>query len=358
MSQEEGKKKELLQNLEESLKSGLVKIEDIQILIDSLDKKGKTNSNSTLVDFNAEETSNKNPLSFVKTVSILGVSLIFLGLFYFIVLFWYRLEDFGRILMTFGLAIVVHLLADYLTYINKTSSIIAKSIYFLASLLLSVGALIIGNSVSVIGNKLLPWSYFPGFLMYALIFLFTTIFYTWTSYLGKSNLLTATALVHGSFCYWFLAFFLLLNYLDFSVQMFDFLGVFYSLILITLGRILSIKAKKIQKALRFFEGLGYLLLFFYTWSTFSKLSPDVFSAVVFVLGIAIAFKTPSVTLLNYSFLAILGYILYLNARYFSYTDFWPIALVISGLFLIAIAYVYAKFKKRLNSPLSHSKTLP
>lgn len=95
-----------------------------------------------------QQTSKKNPETFMKLFAYLGGIFIFSGISIYLGIFWNSMSSLTHVMMTFGVGIIIYLLAVILPLYHKNSQDMLSPLFLTAAFFQTCGLFIIFNEVT------------------------------------------------------------------------------------------------------------------------------------------------------------------------------------------------------------------
>lgn len=273
-------------------------------------------------------------LNLTEVFASLGCGIIFLGIAILISENWNILSFTYKIALTLGSGVVAYGLGAFLGR-DSRAWIISSGFFLLSALLIPFGMAV---TIRLYGYDVLSFGWYSVISGIALvIFSISYLFF-------KKDFFLLFSILYATWCFYSVA-----NYLnpgstlDFTIYCTLVIGISY----ILLG---AYFAKSAHYSLSgFLYGFGCLGLLgslfefdvmhpgsFYEWT---------FPLVLFIVIYA-SVLLKSTSFLTFGVIFLVLWIMEITNRYFSQSLGWPIALVIAGSLLIAIAYVYLQLKKK------------
>lgn len=273
-------------------------------------------------------------------LSYIGGAIVFLGVTILVFQNWEFMSSFARVVVTLGSAIAAYIVGVIFGRYEKFQ-LVSAAFYLISALLGPIGLYTLADAMSLDLNSKLVQNLITGtlFAVYMTSFLiirryifsfFSVIFGTWFYFTLSTALFTPAA-----------------------YAVFEDLGWYQLLIAgltyVALGYALrETKQAQLSSFLYVFGAAG----FYGAALALGGYSPDqnwfwqlIFPVLVFT-GLFGSVSLRSNGLLGMSTIFLMIYIMKITGEYFSVGLGWPLALVLSGLLLIAVGYFYVFLKKR------------
>jgi uncharacterized membrane protein len=270
----------------------------------------------------------------------IGGGIIFLGIVILIAQNWSELSVFTRILATLGSGIAAYY-AGILLNNNESTKKIGNAFFLLSSLTLPIGILVTCDASGMDISK-------SGVLSFVSITLVSV--YMASYFLFKKTMFVFFSIIFGTWFYFSFLAFMVGSSPDFNTwqsYMYRILvaGISYALIGYSLSK------SKLSSISDFLYGLAAIAILSSTL-TLGSFRPNqdafwelIYPALIFgALYASVYIKSKSVLTLGTIFLMI--YILKITSEYFSSGLGWPLALVMAGLFMIAVSYMSITIKNK------------
>lgn len=295
-------------------------------------------------DTSPVETTEKKHFSLVKLLYVIGGVIVSLGIIFFIAQIWDDIGSLGRILVTFGLGV---LLAVYGTHFMQTqpSTMLGDVLHAVAGLLLPGGAMVILAEFNV--NPVTLWPFISVFVAVTLLYLFLLR-------VLQSSVLVFYAIANATIA-------IVLIFAELFPRVSEQIYLLFSMVIGIVYIYLSLAFKDVWN--RYLTALLMLVgsATFYISSFLSIFEGNfifgrghsVFWEILFpflaVGGMLLATKIQDRILLFVSTVALISYVIYLTGEYFANSIGWPLALVLLGFVIIGLGYTSIKLSKSYQS---------
>ena len=288
----------------------------------------------------------RKAFSLINILYAIGAAIVFIGIILFVHEQWNSLNSIARILVTLGSGIAAYIAGIFISRAKGFSGV-AFAFFFIFTLLTPLGIFI----------ALHEWHYYSetisySDIMYGLMFAATVS----SIFITKQPLFRVFSVIFGSLFYFSASHSILqgssLNTGTMLEYRFLLLGASYLLLGYGLrSRFIAIRA--------WLYGIGS---FMFLGASFSLggFKPEVhqwweiaFVGICFaMMALSVHFKSRAMLII--ASLYLMAYILKLTAEYFSDVIGWPLALIVAGFVLIAIAYgTYSMNRRYLRSTQGH-----
>lgn len=262
-----------------------------------------------------------------KMLYALGASVVVIGIIIFMAQIWDDMGSFGRVLITFGLGLLMALLGSMLLK-TKPESNLGSVFHFIGGMLVPGGAVVTLDEL----NLDTDWSF-------SLIFVGIFVFYFLLNYMHKNAILTFFTIANGTAAIYLVTnalFDPILGYRDMEI-LFQYLTMVLGISYMILAYSFKIGSNtKLTGALNFFGISGLLGAAF-----IRVLDSGAWELFYFILVFGTLFVsvyTRSRIILVMSTLFLIAHVTYITSEYFADSLGWPVALVLLGFMFIGLGY--------------------
>lgn len=269
----------------------------------------------------------------------IGGAIVFLGIEILVWQNWSTLDFFTRVLATLGASIAAYVVGILFSRDKKFEGV-GSAFYLISALVLPMGLYVVFSNMNLDMGSALVASLISGICLGAFLLSYVAF---------RKDIFTLFSILFGT---WF--FFAFTNYLVGNNPLFDWHFYAYRILLIGLSYVLigHAFAKGVRVSMSgFLYGFGILGLLGAAFSL-GGYSPnqDYFWELIFpilVLGtLFVSVNLKSKSFLTFGTLFLMFYILKITGEYFTSGLGWPVSLVLAGLLLIAVGYLYVYLKKK------------
>ncbi len=304
---------------------------------DILNTVGFTSNASTDLNMPQNKVS-ENSLQTHKTSTIemlqyIGGFIVLLGIGTFIATFWDDIDSGTRVLISVGAAILSYVLGTILLKTDqKTQSGVAFHL---------IAGVIFPFSFYVVLQELFMMNITAG--VTATISFFLLLIYAMSFFVFRHIIFTFFMLAY-SISFLYSSVYALIP--DISIELISYITLVIGAIGIFIGRSFKDTENEPLSELMYFLGSAAILIspafLFDSTPVWEVVYPFLLASMFYL---ALLFHSKRI--LTTSVLALMGYVVYLTIEYFSDVVGWPVALIFSGIALIAIGYVSIKFKSKI-----------
>ncbi len=309
-------------------------------VVKSLVDQGNISKQEVLALFEYDAPVSAKTSKLVEILYYIGAAIVCIGIAVLIGQNWDTLSSFVRILVTLGTGLAAYVVAILLAS-RRVSEKIAQAFFLIAGVVLPIGLNVAWHEG---GYNLSS----PGIQTIIMTILLIVFFISWWLY-RRATLLLFTTLFGIAFFY-VVTSFLLNGRPVFDEPAFtEYRTLFVGLSLALLGYFFSGKTTRALSGSFYAVGV---LAFLGSALALGGYKPEqnMFWELIFPLlafgVIFLSVQVRSKSFLVFGALFLIGYIFKLTAEYFSDSLGWPLALVIAGLLMIAIAYGSLQISKR------------
>ena len=274
-------------------------------------------------------------------LSYLGGLIVFAGVVLAIQDNWQSMGSFERIIITYGMGLLLLVLA-FILYARKTSPAIYNIIFTISNVLQFVGLLVANSELFPTGGDITLSTLIISFIM-----LVQSLFiwrYT------KSTPLLFLSVSYAALSYISLIYYLLDHNLIKAKT-----WIFHTdNILVVVGSISCLViAYLIQKSVHyrianFFYFIGSLILYLITFNALEANKLELFEGLIPLIGLTACLYTKNKVMLVTTGIALIAFIFRITYKYFAHTPWWPLALIVVGLIVIGITLLLYKRIKATN----------
>lgn len=300
--------------------------------------------------FNNQPALLKSRINFSEAVQYVGAGVVFIGIATLIAKNWTAIGSAGRILLTFGMAMIAFAAGLLLLRLKKEQTVRLGYVFLLISILLMpIGVFTIFDAFGLgLTSYAETFAYelcltaIYGAAWYALksklyivpvtIFL-TTMFFTLTNWIiGADHL-------YGSFL------------IKFYEYRFLVTGISYLLI----GFSYTQKQDRLFALLFYFFGIigalgSIIALGGYQPSNIDQILWEIAAPIIMFGAIYFSIFVKHTSILIITVLFLMGYVIKISTEYFGNSFGWPVALTIAGLLLIAVGYLTVYLNNKYIKP--------
>lgn len=313
-------KSELLQELQIKVASGEVSREEITQMF------GVSQTLISQMEHLVEEKESHH-FTVTRMLYLLGASIVVIGIIIFIAQIWDDMGSLGRILITFGLGLLMALLGSMLIK-AKPESNLGTVFHFIGGMLIPGGAIVTLDEI----NLDTDWSF-------ALIFVGIFAFYFILNYVHKNAVLTFFTIANGTAAIYLVTGALFdptLGYRDMEI-LFQYLTMILGISYMILAY--SFKGgwnTKLVEALNLFGVTGLLGAAFIR--VFDSGAWELFYFILVFGTLFVSVYMRSRIILVMSTLFLIAHVTYITSEYFADSLGWPVALVLLGFIFIGLGY--------------------
>ena len=278
-------------------------------------------------------------LGIAEILYYIGGAIVFLGIAILVWQNWSTLSFPTRLIATLGAAVGAYIIGFIFSREEKFETI-GDAFYLISALVLPIGLYVIFDNAGFDTGSAGIQSFISGIAL--ALFLLSYVAF-------RKNIFTLFSIIFGTWFFFALTNFMVAGNPIFDWNFFEYRTLVVGLSYLLIGYAFSKTARAPLSG--FLYGFG-ILGFLGAALTLGGWSPtqNVFWELIFP-GLALATLFVSVPLKAKSFLTfgalfLMGYILKITAEYFTSGLGWPLALVLAGLMLIAVGYLYVFIKKK------------
>jgi hypothetical protein len=280
-------------------------------------------------------------LNYARILGFIGGLIVFLGVIFLVSLFWGDMSDVVQVLVTLGSGVVAYLTGSLLMQ-ALDQKFVGASVHLIGGLLMPIG-------IIVWMTKIFPSPVDGRPVILAFLGAFGLLFglYVLTDYFLKHNVFTLFAALFGSIAYW-LAFAWVIFDQEFLLsewRLFFWAWLVIGVVYCAFGEYFQSTKRAIVGQLLYIVGIFSILN-----SVFGLVYDRGILESSFVLVLSGCFylstQLKSRGFLIFGLIYLIGYIFYINGRYFADVIGWPIALIICGLMLILVSYFGVVWNRR------------
>jgi hypothetical protein len=269
----------------------------------------------------------------------IGGAVVFLGIWILIWQNWSTLNLGTKIIATLGASVLAYIIG-LLSGMNKKFEGISSAFYLISALVLPVGLYVVFDNMSLDMHSAMTASLISGICLGV---------FSLSYILFRKNIFTLFSILFGT--WFFFAFTDFLNngnYKDYQ-HFFEYRVLIVGLIYIIIGYIFA-KGNKVSMS-GFLYGFGILgvlgsALSLGGWSPNQNYFWELFFPFLVFGTLFISINLKSKSFLTFGSIFLMLYILKITGEYFKDGIGWPLALILAGLLLIAVGYLYFFLKNK------------
>jgi hypothetical protein len=278
-------------------------------------------------------------LGIAEILYYIGGAIVFLGIAILVGQNWSTLSFLTKLIATLGAAIAAYIVGWIFSRDAKTETV-GGAFYLISALVLPIGLYVLLYNAGLDTGTAATQSLISG-ISFGIFLLSYAIF--------RKHIFTLFSIIFGT---WF--FFNLTNFMVGGNPIFDWHFAAYRTLAVGLSYILIGYAfAKGEKAslsgfLYGFGILGFLgaALALGGWSPEENIFWETVFPILAFATLFVSVHLKSKSFLTFGALFLMAYILKITGEYFSHDLGWPLALVLAGLLLIAVGYLYVYLRKK------------
>lgn len=320
-------KEELLQELSGKINTGEISREELVELCNPED--------ITLLEKENNLKDDKH-FSVTKMLYFLGAAVVIIGIIIFVQQIWDDIGSLGRIVVTFGMGLLLTVIGSILLIRNPEENI-GSVFHAIGGVLIPGGAL-----VALYELHLSSISAWPVAITFGII----SLFYAFLNLLHKNAVLTFFTISNSTIFVYRLVESIIGDssyhrYDDLYAYLTMAVGISYLLLAYAFRKGWN---RQLVEALYFFGSAGFLGAAFSR--VFDSVQWQVLYFFIILVGIFLSTYVKNRSMLVISNLFLIAHISYITSKYFADSLGWPISLVILGFVFIGLGYMSIKINKK------------